>query len=85
MVSLKINKTFGLLRKLKSLLPRSALIAIYKAFVIPHLDYGAILYDKAYNVPFHQKLESIQYNACLAITGAIRGTSNEKNFTKSYV
>ena len=27
---------------------------------------------------FHQKLESIQYNACLAIAGAIRGTSKEK-------
>ena len=27
---------------------------------------------------FHQKLGSIQYNACLAITGAIRGTSKEK-------
>ena len=27
---------------------------------------------------FHQKLESIQYNACLAITGAIRGKSKEK-------
>ena len=27
---------------------------------------------------FHQKLESIQYNACLAITGAIRGTLKVK-------
>ena len=27
---------------------------------------------------FHQKLESIQYNACLGITGATRGTSKEK-------
>ena len=27
---------------------------------------------------FHEKLESIQYNACLALTGAIRGTSKEK-------
>ena len=27
---------------------------------------------------FPQKLESIQYNVCLAITGAIRGTSKEK-------
>ena len=26
---------------------------------------------------FHHKLESIHYNVCLAITGAIRGTSNE--------
>ena len=26
---------------------------------------------------FHQRLESIQYNACLAITGAVRGTLKE--------
>ena len=77
MVSLKISKTLGLLRKLQNLLPRSALITIYKAFVSPHLDYGDILYDQAYNMSFHHKQESIQYNACLAITGAIRGTSQE--------
>ena len=27
---------------------------------------------------FHDSLESVQYNACLAITGAIRGTSKEQ-------
>ena len=27
---------------------------------------------------FHQNLESILYNTCLAITGTIRGTSKEK-------
>ena len=27
---------------------------------------------------FHEKLESIQYNAALAVTGAIRGSSSEK-------
>ena len=27
---------------------------------------------------FHHKLESIQYNTCLAIIGAIQGTSKEK-------
>ena len=31
-----------------------------------------------HNVSFHQKLDSIQYNAALAIMGAIRGTSKEK-------
>ena len=36
------------------------------------------IYDQAYNSAFHDKLESIQYNACLVITGAIRGTSREK-------
>ena len=78
MVSLKISKTLGLLRKLHKLLPRSALITIYKAFVRPHLDYGDILYDQAYNMSFHHKLESIQYNACLEITGATRGSSKGK-------
>ena len=78
MVTTKINKTIGLLRKLQNLLPRTNLIKIYKAFVRPHLDYGDILYDQAFNLSFQQKLESIQYRACLAITGAIQGTSREK-------
>ena len=51
---------------------------MYEAFVRRHLDYGDILYDQAHNALFHQKLESLQYNACLAITGAMRGSSREK-------
>ena len=74
----KISKIIGLLRKLQIFLPKAALITIYKSFIRPHLDYGDILYDQAYNTSFHQKLESVQYNACLAITGTIRGTSKEK-------
>ena len=31
-----------------------------------------------HSILFHQKLELIQFNAALAITGAIRGTSREK-------
>ena len=50
MVSLKTSRTLGLLRKLHNLLPRSALILIYKAFARPYLDYGDILYDQAYNI-----------------------------------
>ena len=78
MASLKIIKTLGLLQRLHNLLSRLALIAIYKAFVRPYLDYRDILYNQAYNMPFHHTLESIQYYACLAITGAIGGTSKEK-------
>ena len=73
----KTNKTIGLLRKLSNLLPRQALVTNYKAFVRPYLDYGDVLYDQAFNNSFHAKIESIQYNDCLAITGAIRGTSRE--------
>ena len=71
----KVNTIIGLLRKLQNILPREPLLTIYKSFVRPHLDYGDVIYDQHYNNSFHQKLESIQYNAALAITGAIRGSS----------
>ena len=74
----KVNKTVALLRKFQNILPRSTLLTIYKCFVRTHLDYGDIIYDQAFNNSFHQKIESLQYNAALAITGAIRGTSREK-------
>ena len=74
----KTNKTIGLLRKLSNSLLRQALITIYKAFVRPPGEYGDVLYDQAFNNSFHAKMESIQYNAYLEITGAIRGTSKEK-------
>ena len=75
----KVNKVIGLLRKLRNILSRATLIIIYKAFIRPHLDYGDVLYDQAFNNSFKEKLETFQYNACLALTGAIRGTSEEKN------
>ena len=74
----KISKTVGLLRKFQGILPRTSLITIYKSFARPHLDYGDIIYDQIFNESFHQRIESIQYNAAIAITGAIRGSSSEK-------
>ena len=44
----------------------------------PHLDYGDMIYDKAYKETFHHKLDSIQYSACLALSGGTRGSSREK-------
>ena len=67
-----------MLQKLQNILPRPALLTTYKCFIRPHLDYGDIIYGQAYNLSFHQKLELIQYNAALALTGAIRGSSREK-------
>ena len=74
----KVNKSIALLRKLQTILPRPTLLTIYKAFIRPHLDHGDTIYDQAYNDSFHQKLESIQYNATFATTGAIKGTFSEK-------
>ena len=69
------NKTTN---KFQSVLPRHFLITIYKTFIRPHLDYGDVIYDRAFNESFHQRLEFIQYNAAIAITGTIRETSSEK-------
>ena len=55
-------------------------MTIYKLFVRPHLDYEDVVYDRVSNELFHQSLESLQYNAAIAITGEIRGTSSEKFF-----
>ena len=73
-----IKLTIGLLRKLQNILPSEPLLIIYKLLVRHYLDYGDVIYDQRYNNSFHQELESIQYNAALAITGAIRCSSREK-------
>ena len=77
----KTGKSIGLICKLRNFLPRLSFLQIYKFFVRPCSDYGDIIYDKAFIGSFQMKLGSIQYNAALAITGAIRGTSREKIFS----
>ena len=55
----------------------------YKSLVRPHLDYGDVIFDKAYNNSLQQRLESLQYKASLVITGANKGSSTERDFIKS--
>ena len=45
----KTNRTIGLLRKLQNLMPREALLTIYKAFARCHLDYNDVLFGQAFN------------------------------------
>ena len=68
----------GLLRRFRSILPGSSLLTIYKTFIRSQLDFAGVIYVQTYNSSFHEKLGSLQYNACLVITGAIRGKSSEK-------
>ena len=77
-IAKKVNKSIGLLRKLQNLLPRRSLVTTYKSFIRPHIDYGDVTFDLAFNKSFHEKLELFQYNASLAVTGGMRGTSKEK-------
>ena len=78
----KANKGIGLINRLRRYVPRNSLLTLYKSFIRPHLDYGDIIYDYPGNATFVQKLETVQYNACLAITGCFRGTSQEKLYSE---
>ena len=55
----KVNKTVGLIRKLRKSLSRTSLISLYKSFIQPHLEYGDIIYDQPFNDSFQNKIESI--------------------------
>ena len=70
----KVNRIIRLLQKFRQILPRPSLITIYKAFITPHLDCEDVI--------FNLRLESIQHNAALAISGVIRETSKEKFYEK---
>ena len=74
----KVNTSIGLLRELLKCLPIRSLVTIHKFFIKTHLNYGDVIFDQAYNNSFHETLESLQYNASLATTGAIMGTTKEK-------
>ena len=64
-ILIKTRKIIGLIRTLQPVILRAALLTIYKSFLRPHLDYGDVIYDRASNKSFQNKLESFQ---CLCIS-----------------
>ena len=53
----KVNKGIGVIKK--NVLPRRALLTIYKCFIRPNLDYGDFIYDQPNNGSFCSKIESV--------------------------
>ena len=79
--TLKANRGI-VTRKLRYILPRQSLITIYNSFVRPHLDYCDMIYDQPNNESFCNKIERVQYNVTLAVTGVIRRTSQSKLYNE---
>ena len=81
----KTRKGIGMLKFLSRYLPRHTLDQLYKLHVRPHIDYGDVIFhtpaklcEFSYNeilTNSMEKLESVQYSAALAVTGAWKGTS----------
>ena len=76
----KAKKNIGIIKHLSNFLPLKTLDQMYKALVRPHLDYCDIIYHipPSINPPpqlptfnsLMEKLEIVQYQAALAVTGA---------------
>jgi hypothetical protein len=50
---------------------------INMSFIIPHLEYGSVIFDSA-NQSLINKLDQIHYRAALLVSGCIQGTSKIK-------
>ena len=59
----KLNKGILVIKKLRHNLPRKLLVTMYKAFLIPLIDYGDIIYAQLQTESFCEKIESVQYKA----------------------
>ena len=71
------NVLIGTIRHLFVHLPRKSLPTICKSFVQLRVDYGDIIYDNPVNESIINKLKKVHYQAYMAITDAIQGTSCE--------
>ena len=86
----KARQRVGMLRFLSRYLPRKTLNEFYELYVRSHMDYGDVIYHippkkcdltNSFILNHHmEKLESLQYSAARAITGAWKGTSKTKLF-----
>ena len=65
----KVSKVIGVLRRLKSLLPLSALVLIYNSLIQQHFDYCSVIWDKLAG-GLGQKLQRMQNWAARIITGS---------------
>ena len=82
------KKIINILRYLSKYLPLKTLDQMYKMFIRPHLDYGDVIYhvphcpnlfDSSISLhPLMEKVENVQYQAALAITGCWHGSSRNK-------
>ena len=82
------KKVIGILRYLSTYLPLKTLDQMYKLFVRPHFDYGDVIYHIPHlSNPFDsfislnslmERIEKVQYQAALAITGSWKGSNRNK-------
>ena len=74
---IKAKRGIGIIRFLSKYVSRNVLDQMYKLYVRPHIDYGDVIYHDQ-SMPLSRKLESTQYKAALAVSGAWKGTNKDR-------
>ena len=80
-IIIKACRGVGIIRSVAKYVSRDVLDQMYKLYVRPHLDYGDLMYhidDPEVSPSLTKRLESVQYTAALAVTGAWKGTDKSK-------
>ena len=80
-IIMKARRGVGIIRFMSKYVLRDVLDQMYKLYVRPPIDYGDLIYHKDDPVVSHsftKRLESVQYTAALAVTGAWKGTNKSK-------
>ena len=80
MVKEKITKALkgiAILKILSKFVTRDILNISYKLYVLPHLDYGDVIYHNQ-RMDMMNLMEKIQYKAALIVSECWQGTSRDK-------
>ena len=76
-VSKTISKRTGIIRRIKYFLPYETTVMLSNALVIPHFDYGSMVWSN-FNVECHKRLQVLHNNLARTILSAdIRTPSND--------
>ena len=68
-IQTKISKGIGMLRRMKKIVPITALKKVYNAIILPHFDYCSLVWDNCSDYLI-DKLQKLQNRAARVITGA---------------
>ena len=70
-LSSKINKRLGLLRRIRHLLPHSARLLFYNCLVLPLFDYGDLLCLFLWNLPLEVFFDCLKVVALAPVAGGL--------------
>ena len=76
-ISVKCNSMLNPLKSLKRRVQSKHLEKMYLSFILPHLEYGSIIFDLAPQNKLAM-LDRIHYHAALTVSGCMVGTSETK-------